>query len=101
MPPLSMASKNEKPNRKLFGFLLLLCLPEPFLQPQHGQVLDHLAKIESSTTFKRVPRDRELLRFLVEQTLAGRQAEITQKSIALAFLSTSTEASVPSMTHEL
>jgi len=47
-----------------------------------GLVLELLQKIESSRTFESLPRQKKILRFLVEATLAGRQKV---KALAVAY----------------
>jgi adenylate cyclase len=56
--------------------------PPPGRAPGTGVVLRQVERILSSGDFDASPRSKELLRFIVEETLAGRGGEITQSAIA-------------------
>jgi hypothetical protein len=50
--------------------------------PDNGAILEQLKKILASETFRSVPRQKKLLRFLVETTVAGHGGEIKGSSVA-------------------
>ena len=50
--------------------------------PEADEVLEELERISASADFDGSPRSRDFLRFIVEETLAGRQAGLTQDAIA-------------------
>jgi adenylate cyclase len=51
--------------------------------PEAGDVLGGLERILASSDFDASPRSRAFIRFIVEETLAGRQAGLTQTAIAV------------------
>jgi adenylate cyclase len=53
------------------------------LPPEAGDVLDGLERILASGDFDASPRSRAFIRFIVEETLAGRQDGLTQAAIAV------------------
>jgi len=50
--------------------------------PEAGDVLDALERILASGDFDASPRSRAFIRFIVEETLAGRQHDLTQAAMA-------------------
>ncbi|MBZ5724379.1 MAG: hypothetical protein LAP87_05220 [Acidobacteriia bacterium] len=50
--------------------------------PDQGEVRRYLEKILASRAFARAPRVQEFLRFVVEETLAGRAREINEPLVA-------------------
>jgi class 3 adenylate cyclase len=50
--------------------------------PTPGQIRAHLERIVASATFSRAPRMQRFLTFLVEETLAGREAQLKEFTIA-------------------
>ena len=52
----------------------------------HAAVIGQLERILASSDFDASPRSRALVRFLVEETLAGRSEELTQTAIATRVL---------------
>jgi class 3 adenylate cyclase len=50
--------------------------------PTPGQIRAHLERIVQSATFSRAPRMQRFLTFLVEETLAGREAQLKEFTIA-------------------
>ena len=51
--------------------------------PEAGDVLGSVERILASGDFDASPRSRSFIRFIVEETLAGRQAGLTQTAIAV------------------
>jgi adenylate cyclase len=51
-------------------------------RPENDEVLEQLARIVASRDFDASPRSRTFLRYIVEETLAGRQEGLTQGTIA-------------------
>ena len=49
---------------------------------EHLEVRRHLEKILASSEFCNAPRGRQFLRFVVEETLAGRASDITEPAVA-------------------
>lgn len=50
--------------------------------PEADEILEELERISASADFDGSPRSRDFLRFIVEETLAGRQRGLTQDAIA-------------------
>ncbi|WP_163233913.1 AAA family ATPase [Caulobacter rhizosphaerae] len=50
--------------------------------PTPGQIRAHLERVLASATFSRAPRMQRFLTFLVEETLAGREAQLKEFTIA-------------------
>jgi len=58
-------------------------MPKPLQErPDANEVLAQLGRILQSPRFRRSPRSRDLLKFIVEETLDGRAAGLNQFSIA-------------------
>jgi adenylate cyclase len=55
----------------------------PSSTPEAGDILDGLGRILASGDFDASPRSRAFLRFVVEETLEGRQQALTQAAIAV------------------
>ena len=58
----------------------------PTGEPTDGEILDHLDAICATETFRRATRCRNFLRYVVEETLAGRTDRIKAYAIAVSVL---------------
>ena len=56
--------------------------PAPAPNPQHREVRRHLEKILASAAFANATRAQQFLRFVIEETLAGRASDIKEPLVA-------------------